>query len=414
MRNLLYKHVVDFYSQGDQNLEVILFSKRILYRLFFRAFDMSTKTNIGCLLFLVFFYLLYNKFHAPSHGRIIYAFGPTRNNENVFKRLKEITGYSEHVFESNGRRLGFFNKFKFLVFHAHELLPLIKFGCNDVNLNLYCRLQLLMSISSFWFFSAYLLDHPTKLVVIANDHAPLPIGLIYASKQNSIPVCYFQHAPVNSQFPPLQYDLSILHDRHSLEMYKSACLLSKQFDSTNVCFLSRFKSDFQPIRIPFLSHLSIGIGLSFDTSKSALLELINNLNSRFCVERFVLKRHPRDRSSYKYLRNLNLDNIQFIDDDNFFNTVDFAIVSNSGITIDCLHNGLPTFYWGKLDDFTDDYYGFVRSALIPRYDIHNPLNFKHFEGDWVNIFARFDSTVEMNLITQSKKLRHIFFSKFDV
>jgi hypothetical protein len=253
-----------------------------------------------------------------------------------------------------------------------------------------------------------------KIIFVANDHAPLPVGLLYASKCIGIPVCYIQHAPVNSQFPPLQYDLSVLHDRNSLNAYRLSGSQSPYIDNSNIYFISRFKSNFRPIKFSNKLLKIVGIGLSYDTNSAVLLSLLRSLHSLGIVNMVLLKRHPRDSSSYAYLKDFNDFTISFVEGDDFFERIDVAIVGNSGITIDCLHYGVPTFYLESLDDFGDDYFDFVSSGLIPRWRENDDLNFQHFDYEWRNKYAFFDSTVDMNMDVQTNKLRNVFSERFNI
>lgn len=411
----MQKHLVDFYSQADQDLSKTIFSKKLFHLTLFKISSIISRFWFGRFVAYLIIFLFYNKYYMPSLGIELYAFGPTSNNVKVFRRLKEVTGLANYSFEINGTRLGFLNKISFLFSGVKKIFQLSGLGLTCPHINYYCNIQLLMAMVSYWFYCDVIkINNKIKVIIVANDHAPLPVGLIYASKYMNVPICYIQHAPVNSQFPPLQYDLSILHDRNSLNAYRLAGSLSPFIDEVNICFISRFNSNYKSIKIPESIVKSVGIALSFDTKPEVLLSLLKDLDCLGMIKTVFLKRHPRDKSSYSYLKVICEPAIVFVDGDDFYDKVDIAIVGNSGVAIDCLHYGIPTFYFGQLDDFGDDYFHFVSSGLIPRFINFTNFNFSHFDFDWKNKFSYFDSTLDIDLDIQSDKLRNVFYDKFNI
>jgi hypothetical protein len=412
--NQLFKHIVNFYIQDGQDLEKIIFQNRKFLAILFGFVKFITRSVRGVFIFCSTFFILYNKFYIPFESTKIYAYGLTNNNIKVFKIFGIIINDGAGFFSINGREVGLFHKFTVLAANYRELYRLASAVPTDWKGNFYCKLQLMMTITSYWFYRYYYVTRPIDFLVVANDHAPLPVGMFYAAKALDIPVCYFQHAAVNSEFPPLKYDLSILHDRRSLDMYIKAGTISPFIDDSNICYVTRFSEDFGGLNIPTSKIKNVGVGLSFDTNIDELILLIEDIISFDVEASVILRRHPRDDRSYSRVLDAFGSSVFIVDDDSFFCKIDIAIVANTGMSIDCLHKGVPTFYHGALDNFSDDYYGFVRDGLLPRYTSINKLDLSFFCGTWLNLFSGFDSTVETGFAYQLAAVRSILKRRFDV
>lgn len=413
-KNQLFEHVVNFYLQDTQDLEKIIFQNRKFLAHLFRFVKFMTGSVRGAFIFCGAFFILYNKFYIPFETTKIYAYGLTGNNVKVFKIFGHVINGGAGFYSINGRNVSFLRKFIVLIANYRELYRYVLDVPTDWKGNFYCKLQLMMAITSYWFYRCYYVSRPIDFLVVANDHAPLPVGMFYAAKELDIPVCYFQHAAVNSEFPPLKYDLSILHDRHSLDMYIKAGSISPFIDSSNICYVTRFSEDFGGLKIQSTEIRNVGIGLSFDTNIDELVLLIKDIISCDGVASVILRRHPRDERSYSRVLDAFGSSVFFVDDDSFFCKIDIAIVGNSGMSIDCLHKGVATFYHGALDNFSDDYYGFVRDGLLPRYTSINELDLSFFSGTWLNLFSGFDSTVETGFSHQLAAVRLVLNRRFDI
>ncbi len=85
---------------------------------------------------------------------------------------------------------------------------------------------------------------------------------------------------------------------------------------------------------------------------------------------------------------------------------------NSGIAIEALHSGTPTFYTLGSDYLPDDYYGFVADGIIPVFDIallDRPDQMCAFFNDaWKNVFARHDETMSSSPAEMKEEVRASF------
>jgi hypothetical protein len=82
----------------------------------------------------------------------------------------------------------------------------------------------------------------------------------------------------------------------------------------------------------------------------------------------------------------------------FFANVDMVLTPNSGVTIESMHYGRPTFYAPGTDTITDDYYGFVAEGLVPVFSeksLAAPAVF--FDAEWKSRFKIYDETTMSSL-----------------
>ncbi|HEY0594177.1 hypothetical protein, partial [Sphingopyxis sp.] len=112
----------------------------------------------------------------------------------------------------------------------------------------------------------------------------------------------------------------------------------------------------------------------------------------------LLRRHPACKASFSaLLSDITVENDAALVSD-FLDACDIVLVPNSGVTIECLHKGKPTFYVSGTDEIEDDYYGFVADAILPRFDqelLQRGSDIAAwFDADWEARFARYDATIE--------------------
>jgi hypothetical protein len=237
-----------------------------------------------------------------------------------------------------------------------------------------------------------------KVICIASDHSPISVALTIFAKNVSVGVCYLQHAPVTKYFPPLDYDLSILFDRASVRAYEASASLNKVAMSSNVILLPPFRDDFAGVRVPKKPY-KVGICLSVVSNLGGLRELIGSISNHHDIEEVHLRPHPRcslDLNPLLESKKAKLSS-QSRDPRSFFCAMDLCLVPNSGVAIESLHYGCPTFYVEGIDKVPDDYYGFAAKGIVPRFKIRD-LEFERsliapFGKDWNDKFREYDETV---------------------
>ena len=198
-----------------------------------------------------------------------------------------------------------------------------------------------------------------------------------------------------------------------MRAYERAALRTGAAGSTQTVFLPPFPREFVP---PHLGEppYTVGICLSFLPDVPRLAALVDELVAHASVKGIVLRKHPRCTLDLAVLTQHEIALLQPKGEtaDAFFDQVDVVLVPNSGVTIEALHCGRPTFYTPKADDIPDDYYGFVANGILPEFrtelldDREAMLAF--FDDAWQTRFGEQDETVHTPLSTARKAVSEAF------
>ncbi len=354
--------------------EVLKFSEAVLPVLFF---------DLICTISFLFLDSSY-RFINLSKGVMVFA--PTENNRKVISRvLSSFLPDNELKFDKIDlfflRLKGFFLVFTIVYNVSHV------FRETDMP----TRLQICRALAAYTFFRMQLKS--VEVVVLANDHAPVPVALNYAAKNRNIKVVYCQHGPVTDLFPPLNFDLSILFNERSSKVYRNKRHYSSEGGREVV--VSPYQEDFTtPRKLSSISSICISLGVS--PNFEGVKYIISNIQGRGV--QVALKLHPRTNPRAR----CTIDKIPGIKVINNFtvdtwNEFDLHLAGNSGVIVDALHFGVPTAYCKDLDDLSFDYYGFLSEKIVIEYDskfLSDVREINLFYGmEWRGRFSEFDSTV---------------------
>ena len=244
---------------------------------------------------------------------------------------------------------------------------------------------------SYFLFSASLLSRSIRntipFALVSNDHAPIPVAFAQACRSYNIPVGYIQHAEVSDRFPPLAFDFSVLNNTVSRQTYYS---IDPALPPTFI--LSRFESP--PNRDKLISELrstvKVGLFLTVSCDYDRVADLITTLKSNPLVASVVIQPHPR--TPHNALRQLSDYGVAMgkINMDE----IDVAVSQNTSTVIQLLHHGIKTLQIFEYDSSPPDYYGFVKSGIVPRVtaaDLATPFwnKFKHTR-DWEQKYGRYN------------------------
>ena len=248
-----------------------------------------------------------------------------------------------------------------------------------------------------------------RVVVVANDHSPAAVALIALTIEMDLPCVYVQHGPVSDSFPPLNVDLAILHNVVSRDRYDSASKRIGGSRSSRVAILPPFKGPSCSIRRPAAPY-QICIALSFFPDIPQISALVVALRDRGDVAKITISRHPRCVAD---LSELAGHGAEIIDSGTttleIARKVDLCIVANSGVGLEYLHEGCPTFDLAPSDPVLDDYYGFVAAGLLTRFDmglLDQPSRISAaFDLEWQERFAQFDPTLTQSVADLESHVR---------
>ena len=333
--------------------------------------------GIGSKHFLLNFFLIIaaalflRYFRIPERDGNVFQYGVSRNNVAAFDKLNScLANYENIIVVKNGRLPTWRERLKAvaslkLIFLSAKILS------SNPHENPFVHLQCLIASVGCVFFSANPLPESFRALCVANDHAPIPRSLIKICRARGMKTIYIQHAPVTEYFPPLSTDLAILYDDASSAAYRMSAEKNGVASTAEVVLMPPFSNIFrQPVLGDGLKIVGLCIGRYPQTRR--LLPIIQDLVSETgCVKEVVLRPHPAcdlDLSSLLVSKKVSIQRAGRSLQD-FSDAIDLALVSNSGVALELLHNGVMTFYVEGMDDLANDYYGFVKSNILPRFEM---------------------------------------------
>ncbi len=412
-RSLILKIQTFFDQKIYEDLGAGIAQKKRHVSLLFRGVVHIAHTHLGNALLLIAAILFYDKIRRPGRLQRIFEFGLTSNNIRVFNRLNDVLQRDNiRDVSLNGLPISFVMRLRILG-RLGEIICGSKALFAHRHENPFIHLQQTIGCAALVMFSSVVKVGRLKIICIASDHAPTSMALMSVARMHGIATCYVQHAPVTEFFPPLNYDLSILFDRASHTAYKKAAEKRGWKNTGEVVFLSPFKDQFCHPNID-QGPYTVGVCLSYLADLRGLEALLSDLSRKDTVSKILLRRHPRCRRNLFILTAFPKVSVrpQGESAEDFFKSVDLVLVPSSGVAVESLHRGLMTFYTSGVDMLADDYYGFVRSAILPRFDIAMLDDASKMRGffdyNWTKRFALLDETIN----TSEEKMKEIAINAF--
>lgn len=318
------------------------------------------------------------------------ALGGTKNNKIQFDFLqKEISkiGISTNIayldalpwgrslMTSDRRQL---YKIPFKI--AENIFNILNTHCESD----YQKDQVLKAFCNYVYYSLMFSRIPCNripFVVVANDHTPQLIGFSLAAKDKAIDRLYLQHAAVTDSFPKIDYEISILGNLKSSDVYgvpptfngRRKILILPRFP-----FLKNGNKDYEDILIrDSSSKISICIYLTGSSIESNVFKALDEIFKNPFVSDVKIKPHPN--SSY----NKNIDRLlntykEIVIYDEFLEP-HVAIVGNSSVCIQLRSSGIRVYQGFFLDEVSRDYYGFVKDGFCDEVSL-NDLSSEFWES----------------------------------
>lgn len=210
-------------------------------------------------------------------------------------------------------------------------------------------------------------------VVVANDHNPLLIGFSMAAKDKGIDRLYLQHASVTELFPSLDFEVSVLGNLKSSEIYKSPptyrngsnkvlIIPRHPFDSSeNVDFRDELYEVNNNKKIKICFYLT-----AFSIEKN-LFEAVEKILSNPFVDGFYIKPHPNQSYNQEISNFLNKHSDFVVS--KTLSIPHVAIVGSSSTCIQLRAAGIRVYQGFFLDKIPRDYYGFVKDGFCDEVDL---------------------------------------------
>lgn len=387
--------------------------KKRLFRVAFPVVRVLSRSRLANMAMLFAVLLGYRAFRHPDPGCTVFEYGQSHNNIESFERLNACQPEAARASVSlNGRAASFLDRLSVTlalgsIWRAAGVL------CLRRHARALPQLQAVIAVATLLFYRRHPLPEAIGVLCTASDHAPVCQSLLFLASRSGRKTCYIQHAPVTDHFPPLAYDLAILYDKASARAYERAAVRNGTTVSSQIVFLPPFLREFEP---PHLGEppYTVGICLSFLPDIPRLAELVDQLAAHPSVKGIILRKHPRCTLDLAQLTQHEIASLQPRNEtaDAFFDQVDVVLVPNSGVTIEALHRGRPTFFTPGADDLPNDYYSFVARGILPEFcvdllaDRERLLAF--FDAEWQVRFGDHDETVHTPLDSARRSVAAAF------
>lgn len=202
----------------------------------------------------------------------------------------------------------------------------------------------------------------SPVLVVANDHSPAPVAYTSVARALGMTTVYVQHAEVTDIFPPLEFDLSVLRNRRSVEIYDSIGPVSGE-----TVVARRQRGDWLGVdalrsrRLALTTAREVHAGLYpsrvFDEDR--LRRLAGELVQSPGVASVHVKPHPRSEGAARILEGTGCEIVSETP-----GAPHVAICGTSSVAAELLAHGDLVFHDRELDDLSADYYGFQEAGLV--------------------------------------------------
>lgn len=406
----LVSRVLSFHGQAVyRGLEAGIAKKSFRNRLVFQSVSMLGRSRLGNMALLALLIIWGRNFEEPAEGQAVFQYGPTRNNQEAFRRFNESLDEDIRALMGRAGRKAPVRRRLFVATRIRSLWSASWALWRQRHSGALPQLQALHAAAAYLFYAFYPFPNSVRLLSVASDHSPVVMAMLSLAKQNGLPTCYVQHAPVTEHFPPLDFDLSVLYDQASVEAYELADQKRNRRTEERIVILSPFAHDYTRPRTIHNRALNVGMCLSSIPKTERLIAFSRKIVDHPNVSTLYWRCHPRfqleapdvggERISVQE-RGGSLEA--------FLEKVDIVLVPNSGVGIESLHNGKPTFYVDGMDDIPRDYYKFVESGILPEFEwrvLDSPSRIdEHFDAGWEEQFSRYDATVKVSGKSASKEV----------
>lgn len=200
-----------------------------------------------------------------------------------------------------------------------------------------------------------------KAFVVANDHSPAPVAYAAVARALGSGLIYLQHAGVTDSFPPLDFDLSILHNRHSAEIYsevgagggKVVTAARHSGPWTSAMELATVRHTLLESR-----QVTVAVYPSAVVDEDRYRSLVERLLKHPGIQDVYIKPHP---NAPRRLPAVGVGRLR--EAGAILDKPHVAICGNSSIVIELVSRGNIVFQDVSLDALTPDYYGFVADGI---------------------------------------------------
>ncbi|MCE8014972.1 hypothetical protein HOP62_02645 [Halomonas sp. MCCC 1A17488] len=413
----LYYAVRLFFYGLEKNFKIIRFGDVPVYHVRIEAEEKYKRLNSSRLPRLVAAGYLFREFFLSRHKRYVgpvpealYC-GSTRNNEREFLFLQKLmagTEAADLLTYAKEKNVSFYpaKKGKNDLYHIFVrfvllcccLVYLWRIKVNPTSLRFLIRFA-----SAYYRLLVYFsrANEKPKVSIFANDHTDISVALSMVMKLQGVPRIYVQHAEVTKDFPALDFEISILRNKKSLDTYAE---IGKIEGATYIIPREEGSASFKEITDASPDKVRVVIYLSSTFLKEKVEEVVNLCQYNADVESVAIKKHPRSQENDFSFLNGRVHVHDVVPEYDHI-----ALVPNSSVVIDLLHDGVKVYQLFELDNIREDYYGFVKNSVTLRVAISElkdgfwKNNF--YNEDWLERFETYDPSISDHWTEDLGRLR---------
>ncbi len=341
-------------------------------------------------------------------------YGPSRNNDDVLRRVSELLKKDTINQDFASQKASLRDRLR-AVRRLGRLRELTLGLASYKDCGTLLSIQLIITASARLYFERRLHHSKARIVVVANDHSPMQVGLRDAAYVCDVRCVYCQHAPISPLYPPLRFDVSLLSNPASLDIYKALGPTTG-----DIAILPPFLTKPTPIRSD-RPIKKVGICLSRVWAREAVSNRIKELCSLPGITAILVRWHPQDQAEPTELAQLD-PKVEVTDSGevlrSFARRCDLVVVPGSGVLVELLHHGTACVYAGDLDELGHDPHGFVASGLVPDCTNTSLATLTadvgtFFDSSWARTYKRFDATADKSLTVLEKEAREAILRLLD-
>lgn len=337
--------------------------------------------------------LLMLEFNYPKLGTVFY-FEPSLNNRKSLEGTKK--NIPDNLIVSCPNYYHFFPEAWVYLYSCLHIFSFFKFykslNKEDSELVRFYFLDFVLSMGFKIVIDKCLQKNAQlKAIVMANDHLVIAMCLKDLASKYGIKTIYTQHASITERFPPLNFDYSFLDGTESFEKYEKIGNISG-----NVYLSGSPRFDEIYTIVPeTVKEFTVGLAIN---SLDNILKVQNLCTSLIHkgFTRILLRPHPRMEKQIDWGSFINMgvkfsmpsEETSF----HFLNRISCLISNESGVHLDAAMLGVPSIQYNLSEHGLLDWYGYVRTGLIPLASNNNELFYylnhnKHVKDELVRYYV---------------------------
>jgi hypothetical protein len=271
--------------------------------------------------------------------------------------------------------------------------------------------NIILYLCAYKYATSFLKRHKPCVVVVANDHSPLPLGFAGAARTLGIKTIYIQHAHVTNDLPALRVNLAILDGPSAYDTYAAVGDIPAQ---TRIIFRG-LEGQERPMyldKIDGIQKITAGLFVNiFDNG--ALSNTVSDILSHSYIEKLILREHPAfpiDASKFKFDNRVcvSKSGTPLCED---AQKCDIIFGGNSSFHLSVLKFGVPSVFYDALDYINYDDYGFRRHDIVFETKNLRTLDLndvKRYYEDvaWPSRFRYFDASYQKDITVFNEDVRN--------